>query len=218
MPLVMLLAYTRTVRLPPKGQEVTDVFRIIILAIKRNRGKLWTADAWECVKPSTLDREGVVTVNNRPVTWSEKLVEEVRRTMTACSMFLFLPIYFVNLGGVGSLATSQGAALTKKEAPNDLIHNINPLTLLVFVPLLSHGIYPALHRRRIKFGRVNRIVLGFLICALSALVGAIIQWHIYRSNPCRNRATTCDIEPRVSPLSVWAQVPMYALAAISEPL
>ena len=218
MPVIMLFSYKRTVRIAPKGTEVTDVFRIIILAVKRNRGKLWAPDAWECVKPARLGREGITIINGRRVTWSAKLVDDVRRTMTACSMFFFLPIYFLNIGGAGSIGNSQGAALTKKEAPNDLINNINPLTVLLFAPILSHGIYPALHRRRIEFGRVNRIALGFVICALSAVVGTVLQWHVYRSNPCRKHASTCEIEPRVSPLSVWAQVPVYAVAAISEPL
>ncbi|KAF2093775.1 MFS peptide transporter [Rhizodiscina lignyota] len=217
MPIVMAVTYKQTYRAPPKGEEVTGVFRILSLAIRRNRGRLWKSDAWEEVKPSTLKREGITAIGGKPIIWSEQLVEDVRRAMTACSMFLFLPLYFINISGVGSIATSQGSTLTKKHAPNDLLYNVNPLTILVFVPFLTYVVYPALRKYGIEFKRVNRMVLGFVLCAFSGAVGAILQWHVYRTSPCLKFATGCEVEPHVSPLSVWVQVPMYALSAAGEP-
>ena len=65
-------------------------------------------------------------------------------------------------------------------------------------------------------GRVTRITFGFTLAWISSIVGAIIQWHVYQTSPCGYYATKCSQEPGVSPLSVWAQVPVFVLGAISE--
>ncbi|KAF2093282.1 putative MFS peptide transporter [Rhizodiscina lignyota] len=210
LPLVMLLTYKKTIRYPPKGSELTNVFKIIGLAIKRNKGKVWGKGFWERVKPSVLAREGIT------VEWTDKLVDDTRRTMVACMMFLYWPIWYLNDGGIGSVSTNQGAAMTTAGAPNDLLNNFNPLTIIVFAPFLSHVVYPTLNKMGIKFGRVNRCVTGFTLAWISGVIGAIIQWRVYVTSPCGYQASTCTVGTGVSPLSIWTQIPNYSLGAMSE--
>jgi dipeptide/tripeptide permease len=87
---------------------------------------------------------------------------------------------------------------------------------MVFVPLLSHVIYPTLQKLRIMPGRTTRITIGFSLAILSSLVGTILQWHIYNTSPCGRYATGCKVGEKVSPISVWAQTPIFALGAMSE--
>lgn len=63
-------------------------------------------------------------------------------------------------------------------------------------------------------GRVTRIALGFIIAATSSLIGMGLQLIIYNTSPCGNQATMCKIG--TSTLSLWAQVPVMSLGAISE--
>lgn len=60
------------------------------------------------------------------------------------------------------------------------------------------------------------VVTGFLFGALTMLVGAILQWQVYKTSPCGYYATECTIGTTVSPLSVWAQMPLYVVPAIGE--
>lgn len=106
--------------------------------------------------------------------------------------------------------------MTTNGAPNDLLNNFNPLTIIVFAPFLSYVFYPTLNKMGIKFGRVNRCVCGFTIAWISGVIGAIIQWRVYKTSPCGYYASDCDVGTGVSPLSVWAQIPNYALGAMSE--
>lgn len=199
LPLVLALSYKKTIRHPPQGSELTNVFRIIKLAIARNKGRLWGKGFWNAAKPSVLEQSGIA------VEWDDKFVEDVRRTISACTMFLWFPFWYLNDGGIGSVLSSQGSTMTTKGAPNDLLNNFNPLTIIVFIPFLTYVFYPGLRRLGINFPRINRITFGFTLAWISGVIGAIVQWRIYETSPCGYYATDCDIGSGVSPLSIWIQ-------------
>ena len=168
------------------------------------------------VKPSKLAAEGITTFKGKSIPWNDGFVEDVKRTMVACQIFLFWPIYSMNDGGIGNVQTNQGAAMTTNGAPNDLLSNFNPLTIIVAIPIISYGLYPLLRRRKIHFGPIKRITLGFFLGALSNAVGAITQYYVYQTSPCGYYATNCTIGDGVSPISIWWQIPQYVLSAVSE--
>ncbi|RJE18444.1 peptide transporter [Aspergillus sclerotialis] len=106
--------------------------------------------------------------------------------------------------------------MTTRGAPNDLISNFNPLTIIIASPVLSYVVYPLLRRYRIPFGPIKRITFGFVLAAISSVLGAILQWRVYETSPCGYYATGCTVGTGVSPISVWSQVPLYVLGALSE--
>jgi len=210
LPFVLLATYKKTIRLKPQGSEMTHVFRIVGLAIKKNKGKVWSEGFWNAARPSVLAAEGI------SVPWNDKLVEDVHRTLAACAMFLYFPVWYLNDGGIGSVLSSQGSTMTTKGAPNDLLGNFNPLSIIFFIPFLSYIFYPTLARRNIKFGRISRITTGFTLAWISGVIGAIVQWRVYETSPCGYYATGCDQGSGVSNLSIWAQIPVVVLGALSE--
>lgn len=106
--------------------------------------------------------------------------------------------------------------MTTNGAPNDLLGKFNPLVIIVTVPILSHFFYPALRKYNIHFGPISRITFGFTLAMISGIIGAIVQWRVYETNPCGYHATTCAEDGIVSPLSIWLQIPNVALGALSE--
>lgn len=69
----------------------------------------------------------MTTFRGKEITWTNKDVEDVKRTVVACMVFLYFPIWIINDGGVGSLLSIQGGQMTTDGAPNDLLSNFNPL-------------------------------------------------------------------------------------------
>ncbi|KAE8135041.1 hypothetical protein BDV38DRAFT_273085 [Aspergillus pseudotamarii] len=132
----------------------------------------------------------------------------------ATEVFFYFPIYNINDGGIGSVASNQGASMTTNGAPNDLLNNFNALTIIVMTPVLSHIFYPLLLRYNIKFGRINRITFGFVLAMISGVIGAIVQWRVYKTSPCGYYASSCDAG--VSPILIWWQLPNVILGALSE--
>ena len=143
-----------------------------------------------------------MTFRGRPIPWTDKLVDDTARTYAACSIFLYFPIWYNNDGGIGNILTNQGAAMTTNGAPNDLLSNFNPLTIIVSIPILSYGVYPLLRRYRIKFGPIRRITLGFILATISGVLGAIVQWRVYKTSPCGYYAPSCSISTSASTLNI----------------
>lgn len=79
LPVVLALTYKKTIRYKPKGSELTDVFRIITMAVKRSKGKMWGEAFWARAKPSVLAAEGITTWKGQPIPWTDKLVDDVHR-------------------------------------------------------------------------------------------------------------------------------------------
>lgn len=216
LPLLLLFLSKRLIKVAPNGSDLQNVWKITTVALKQNKGKFWKSGFWDAARPSELSRHGITTFNGKAITWNDKAVDDVHRTLKACGVFLYFPIYNLNDGGIGSVATSQGAAMTTNGAPNDLLSNFNPLTIIVTIPILSYVIYPLLRRHNIKFDRITRITFGFTLATISGIIGAIVQWKIYQTSPCGYYASDCSVGTGVSPLSVWIQIPNVALGALSE--
>ena len=58
--------------------------------------------------------------------------------------------------------------------PNDILPNLNPLTILLLIPLLDRLIYPFLRTRlHLALSPITRITLGFFLAALAMLACAV---------------------------------------------
>ncbi|KAI1184381.1 POT family protein [Nemania serpens] len=207
LPVLLAVMYKRTIRKKPIGSDLSRFTKITIGALKKSKGNVFSKNFWYNVKPSTLAEQG------KTVNWSEKDVSDAQRTWEAVQIFLYIPIWNLNDGGVGSVQSNQGAAMTSNGAPNDLLNNFNPLTIIVVSPIMAQFVYPYLQRKGIKFGRINRMTFGFILAIISGVIGAIVQYRVYETSPCGYQASTCD---DVSPISIWWQIPNVSLGAISE--
>lgn len=207
LPILLLAINKKLLKKRPVGSALTDFFKVIWTALKQNNFKLWGRGYFDKAKPAYLAERGI------QVRWDNKFVKDVARTLVACQIFLYFPIYNINDGGVGAVSSNQGAAMILGDAPNDLLNNFNPLVIIILTPFLSHVLYPFLNNRNIKFGRISRITFGFVLCGISGILGAIVQYYVYKTSPCGYNASTCD---DVSSISIWWQLPNVILGAISE--
>ncbi|KAJ7348907.1 PTR2-domain-containing protein [Mycena albidolilacea] len=219
MPIALVIVYPRLVRLPPQGSVVLESFKVFRTLFSRAgfTGILKGRENWNVAKPSNIEAAGGLKNKSTGwVTWDDDFVDELKRTIVACKLFLFLPIFNIADDGISTIQNNQGASLTTNGAPNDLLGNFNSLTIIFAVPLLNFVIYPWLRKIGINFSPIRRIVCGFLVAALAMVVGAIIQWKIYTTSPCGYQASDCSIGTGVSPISVWVQIPLYSLPALAE--
>ncbi|KAJ5151106.1 uncharacterized protein N7482_010358 [Penicillium canariense] len=208
LPILLFVIYKRTYKQPPAGSsELSEAFKIIGTALRQSRFQFWRKDFWEAAKPANL-RERDITVS-----WTDNAVRDVSRAVSACDIFWFYPIWNLNDGGIGSVASNQGASMITNGAPNDLLNNFNPLTIIVVIPFMTYVVYPALQRYNIRFGPISRITFGFFLATVAGIAGTLVQWRVYELSPCGYYASTCD---EVAPISIWWQIPNTVLSALSE--
>ncbi|KAK1753676.1 putative peptide transporter ptr2 protein [Echria macrotheca] len=208
----------RLVKQPPGGSDLGNVFKVVgdcfryggITSVGRH-------GFWEPAKPSVRAAAGSTKVYE----YDDQFVEDVRRTFQACGIFLFQPIFYINDGGLGAAANALTAGMQTNGLPNDLLDNLNSVSIVVMVPVMNHLVYPLLRRWGIHFGPIARMTFGFALCTIGSLGYPILQYYVYQTSPCGYDATTCaDIVPEgensLSSVSYsWYAIPVI-LTAIAE--
>lgn len=101
--------------------------------------------------------------------------------------------------------------------PNDILQNIDPLVLIIFIPIFDKLIYPGIRRINIQFGPIRRITCGFICASLAMAWAAFVQHLIYSTGP----NYSFSVEPclncqKFNNVSVAWQIPSYFFIAVSE--
>ncbi|KAI5449286.1 hypothetical protein NCC49_005148 [Naganishia albida] len=218
-PLVLILGRKRYVLTPPSG----SVYPVAAKALREvSRGTLslhpkrfFGNRNWDAIKPSQIEGEKPTWMR-----WDDAWVDELKRAISACKVFTFYPIYWLAYNQMTGNLTSQAATMELNGVPNDIINNINPISLVIFIPIFDLVIYPFLRRKNIRFTPLRRITAGFFCATLAMIWACVTQVYIYRMSPCGDEANNCS-DPITgntfaAPINVWSQVGSYALIGFSE--
>lgn len=104
-------------------------------------------------------------------------------------------------------------------APNDIIQNLNPISIVVLIPIFDFVTYPCLRKAHVNFSPVKRMTAGFFCASAAMVAAAITQHYIYQLSPCGTSAATCrdeDDNVLFADINVWFQAVPYVLIGISE--
>ena len=149
--------------------------------------------------------------------FDDEWVDEVSRGLKACKVFLWYPLYWLAYNQMLNNLTSQAATMRLGGVPNDVINNLNPFALIIFIPIFDRIVYPGLRRIGFNFTPLKRITAGFVAAGMSMIVATVTQYYICKMGPCGNRANHClEAEGKHTDISVWVQTLTYVLGGISE--
>ena len=218
-PMVMIFCRNRYVRTPPQGSVLGPAFKLFLYAQKGRWNlnprttykRLNDGTMWESVKPSNIPEA------DRPkwMTFDDKWVMEVRRGFHACSVFLWFPLYWLTYNQLNGNLISQAATMALHGLPNDIMQNLDPLALVILIPICDRIIYPGLAKMGLNFSALKRICAGFFTGALAMVWACVLQYYIYKQSKCGTHASDAREECPVG-INVWAQTGAYVLIAISE--
>ncbi|OAP63958.1 hypothetical protein AYL99_03185 [Fonsecaea erecta] len=205
---VLILGRKIYVVRPPQGSIITDAFKAVWLMIKHRDQN--------APKPSWMAERGI----HKTVPWNDHFIEELKRALVACRVFVIYPIYWCVYGQFSGNFVTQAGQMRGHGIPNDLMQNFDPIAIIVFVPILDRFVYPLLRKMHIPFPPINRIVLGFWVAALAMMYAAIVQHLIYSSGPCYKQPL-CDASvvngvAEGNNVHIAIQAPAYMLIGISE--
>ncbi|KAJ5698086.1 hypothetical protein N7462_000091 [Penicillium macrosclerotiorum] len=193
---------------PPQGSIITDAFKAIFMMI-RNRNM-------DAAKPSYQREHG----NEVALPWDDHFIDELKRALVACRVFAFYPIYWVVYGQFSSNFVTQAGQMQGHGIPNDLMQNFDPISIIVFIPVLETLIYPAMRRLKIPFRPITRISLGFVVASLAMMYAAIVQHLIYSAGPCYEHplcdASIVDGTTTGNRVHIAIQTPAYVFIGLSE--
>jgi len=228
-PLVVIFGKKYYVLSPPSGSVLGKAFKIFFLAQKGRWSinprttyrNMYDGTFWENVKPSAIP------VQDRPswMTFDDQWVDEVKRGFAACSVFLWVPLYWLTYNQLNNNLTSQAAVMKLNGIPNDVLSNLDPFALIILIPVCDLFLYPFLRNRGIRFTAIKKITLGFYLGSAAMIWAAVIQAYIYKKSICGKYASGylpaslggdgTIMCPTVD-INVWAQTGSYVLIAVSE--
>lgn len=103
--------------------------------------------------------------------------------------------------------------------PNDVINNLDPLAIIILIPIFAEFIYPLSERIfHYRFTPLRKIFWGFMTGTLAMIWSAVVQYYIYQTSPCGYEANTCaDAAGKALPshLNVWIQSGAYILMYVT---
>ena len=131
------------------------------------------------------------------------------------------PIFWVCYGQFSTNFVYQASQMQGHGMPNDFMQNFDPISILVFTPLLESVVYPLLRRMGIELRPIARITIGFWFAALCLAYAAIVQHLIYSAGPCYDRPGACpagmDGNTKLpNDVHIAVQVPAYLFIGIAE--
>ncbi|KAF9091639.1 peptide transporter ptr2 [Mortierella sp. GBA35] len=197
----------KVVKTEPRGSVLIEAFRVFGIALRNS----WNLDA---AKPSVIQTREPEN-EMRGITWEDIFIDELRLTLKACSVFLFFPLYWVIYNQITTNLTSQAGTMLLYGIPNDVVNNIDPIVLIIFIPIFDKVIYPGFRRMGWELKPIVRISLGFFFCALAMAWTAIVQHKIYSTGP-NYECTLCDENQTPNDVSIAWQILSYFFIAISE--
>jgi POT family proton-dependent oligopeptide transporter len=205
---------------PPTGSVFGKASKLIRLAIKNSpRKNIWKDEEfWERVKPSSLQARGADIP--KWMTFDDAWVDEVRRGIVACKVFVWFPIFFLAYNQMLNNLVSQAGTMNLGSTPNDIVAKLNPIFIIIVVPIMDFVIYPALRKAGVNFSPIKKITAGFTLASMAMVSACVIQHYIYKMSPCgKNINALSKIRKDCkADISVWVQVFPYGLIGMAEVL
>ncbi|KAF9264783.1 hypothetical protein L218DRAFT_957974 [Marasmius fiardii PR-910] len=219
LPAGLVIVNRYIIKVPPQGSPLVDIFKMFnVIRLRTGLLGLFKGGAsWDSARPRQIEATGgLPKTKTGYISWDDELIDEVKRTLKACRLFLFMPFYLIADVGLDNILANQAASMTTNGAPNDLLQSFNALTMIVLGPLFQWFLYPWLRKIGLDPLPVRRMIVGYFISALGMVYGAVLQYRVYKTSPCGYHASTCSLKGSVSPISIWYQIPIPILEAIAS--
>lgn len=232
-PLILIVNKKNYRLTPPQGSVLGPIANFLTFAIRpswswnplRTISNLRRATTfWDDAMPSRIPPHRRPKWMNASI--DDKWVSELRRGLGACSVLLWLPLYWLTYFQMSTNLTSQADTMQHAGIPPESVSNIDPLVLIILIPICDLIIYPALRKRGVRLTPVRKTTMGFWVGATAMIYAAFLQWYIYTHNECGyypseglqnnsgDTGSARDCPP--ASVSIFWQAPIYLLVAISE--
>ena len=114
--------------------------------------------------------------------YGDEKIEGIRSVWRVLSVFAFIPVFWALWDQSQSEWVVQATKMDLNwlgiEWQAEQISFVNAAFILIFIPLFSFGIFPALNKMGLKVTPLRKIGTGLILTALSFVVVAIVQGWI----------------------------------------
>uniref|UniRef100_A0A8C0U8R1 Solute carrier family 15 member 2 n=1 Tax=Cyanistes caeruleus TaxID=156563 RepID=A0A8C0U8R1_CYACU len=152
---------------PPQGNVLLEVCKCIGFAIKnrlKNRSReIPKRDHW-------LDWASEK--------YSKQLIGEVKMVTRVLFLFIPLPMFWALFDQQGSRWTLQATKMNPLNSHSFVLQFLNPLLILVFIPIFDLGLYPLINMCKLNFTPIRKMATGMILAGLAFGLAAVIEVKI----------------------------------------
>ncbi|KAH7355717.1 MFS peptide transporter-like protein Ptr2 [Pyrenochaeta sp. MPI-SDFR-AT-0127] len=203
---------------PPTGSVMGKAFKLIRFGIKKSPRKntFKDNDFWARIKPSEIRARGDAVPTW--MTFDDAWVDEVRRGVLACKVFLWYPLYWLAYNQMTGNLVSQANTMNLGSTPNDIVSKLNPIFIVILIPIMDFIVYPGLRKAGVRLSPIKKITAGFALSSFAMVSACVIQYYIYKMSACGNKINKLSKTRKDcnADISVWVQVFPYGLIGMSE--
>ncbi|MEE6508812.1 hypothetical protein FKM82_023091 [Ascaphus truei] len=163
-------------RYPPQGNVLSSVFKCIGFALK-NR--------WKHRTKQYPKREHWMDWATEK--YPKKIITEVKMVTRVLFLYIPLPMFWALFDQQGSRWTLQATRMNTDfkgfVAQPDQIQILNPLLILILIPVFDLGIYPLFKLCKLSFKPIPKMAVGMILAALAFVAAAVVEVKINETNP-----------------------------------
>ncbi|XP_034489737.1 peptide transporter family 1 [Drosophila innubila] len=158
---------------PPAGNMVVLVSSTI-----------WTAITTKCKEKKTNPREHWLDYADKK--YDRKMIGDVKVLMRVLFLYLPLPVFWALFDQQGSRWTFQATRMDGDMGSWDLkpdqLQVLNPLLILVFIPLYDVAFYPLLRLVGIR-RPLQKLTLGGILAGIAFIISGIVELNLEKTYP-----------------------------------
>ena len=144
-----------------------------------------------------------------------EMARDLRQTLYSCRVFTFFPIYWCMQKQHHTSYVPQADLMDRPPwAPSELFSALNPLTLIVGIPLFDTYVFPRLDRR--GWGNMMRMLVGFGMQATACAFCMLVQYEVDSRGSYDGPGRSFRQHEGVPKVSVYWQTPGYVIIALGE--
>jgi dipeptide/tripeptide permease len=133
---------------------------------------------------------------------ADRQLEDAARALHVLPIMMMLPIFWALYDQQSSVWTLQAQRMKLHGLQPEQLNIINPMQIMVFIPLFDKVVYPALRQRHVNIEPLRRMSWGMLLAAVSFVISGLVENAIQNSSP--------------NSVDVFWQVPQITVLAIAE--
>ena len=187
------------------SSSLSGTFRVLLLLIRERVSRRITyAPVRSMVRPNhdAVEDSGPRQQGHSPRQLDVEDAEQLLRLVPVLSL---LPIFWMLYDQQGSVWTLQATRMELHGLEPEQLNVINPVEIMLFIPLFERGIYPALESRGWNISHLRRMSAGMLLTAVSFAASGLLESAMQRGE-----------QAGEDKLSVAWQIPQITIISIAE--
>ncbi|XP_043660607.1 peptide transporter family 1 isoform X2 [Drosophila teissieri] len=158
---------------PPAGNMVVLVSSTI-----------WTAITTKCKEKKTNPREHWLDYADRK--YDRQLIDDVKVLMRVLFLYLPLPVFWALFDQQGSRWTFQATRMDGDmgswDIKPDQLQVLNPLLILLFIPLYDVAFYPVLRLVGIR-RPLQKLTMGGILAGIAFIISGVVELNLEKTYP-----------------------------------